>query len=488
MKRTALLFGTVLMTGCSSIPMSADQFGGEPVSFFAVAPDAPEQWATKGVTGELPSGDWLAQFGDDKMQDLVAEALKANPSLAARAAIMRASRAQARIEGANLKPQVSASASAGGVSNAFQIGGSTTRNTDPSYGLGLNASWEIDLWDRLGTGVKAAEADAFASELDLLGAQLSITSQTAISWIQLNEALAQESVAVKTFEARQRVKNLTDRRFQNGLSTALDVRTARSAVAGAKAAIAARRQFSKEATRRLEILLRRYPAAELEAPAELPSLTPIQPVSSPVMLLARRPDIAAAEARIVSAGLRAEQARLAMRPSLSLSGSLTNSNDTLGDVLDPELIAARLIANIAQPLLDGGRRDAQRDAAIAQAESAVANYASTALTAWREVEDALAADILLAQQEEAQTHALEEAEFAESLAERQYASGLVSIFNLIDAQTRRLNAESQLISVRANRATNRVRYHLALGGGVPLPQSETASRAQTQDTASSGRS
>ncbi len=488
MKCTALLFGTVLMTGCSSIPVGTDPFGGEPVSFFAVAPDAPENWATAGVTGELPSGDWIAQFDDATMQALVSEALNANPGLEARAAIMRAAYAQARTEGANLKPQLTASASAGGVSNAFQIGGNTTRNTDPNYGLGLNASWEIDLWNRLGTGVEAAEAEALASELDLLGAQLSVASQTAIGWIQLNEALAQESVAVKTYEARQRVQNLTVRRFQNGLSTALDVRTARSAVAGAQASIAARRQFSKEATRRLEILLGRYPAAEIEAPAVLPSLPPIQPASSPIMLLARRPDIAAAEARIVSAGLRAEQARLAMRPSLSLSGSLNNSSDTLADVLDPALIAARLIANIAQPLLDGGRRDAQRDAAIARAESAVADYASITLRAWREVEDALAADTLLAQQEEAQTRALEEAVYAEDLAERQYANGLVSIFNLIDAQTRRLNAESQLISVRANRATNRVRYHLALGGGVPLPQSETAADTQTQDTASSGRS
>ena len=110
----------------------------------------------------------------------------------------------------------------------------------------------------------------------------------------------------------------------------------------------------------------------------------------------------------------------------------------------------------------------QRLAAIAQAEAAVANYASAALDAWREVENALTADILIAQQENAQARALEEARFAEEIAERQFSEGTVNIFNLIDAQTRRLTAESQFVTARADRAINRINYHLALGGGVPV--------------------
>ncbi|MEZ5947196.1 MAG: TolC family protein [Hyphomonas sp.] len=185
-------------------------------------------------------------------------------------------------------------------------------------------------------------------------------------------------------------------------------------------------------------------------------------------MLSRRPDIAAQEARVEAAGLRAEQARLAMLPSLRFTASAGNTSTDIGDVFDPELIAARLIGGLTLPLFHGGRLDAQRDAAVAQAESAVANYASAALSAWSEVENALAADTLLATQEDAQSRSLEEAKLAEELAERQYTSGTITIFNLIDAQTRRITAESQLISVRSSRAANRISYHLALGGGLPV--------------------
>ena len=119
-------------------------------------------------------------------------------------------------------------------------------------------------------------------------------------------------------------------------------------------------------------------------------------------------------------------------------------------------------------------RDNRQDAAVAQAEAAVANYASTALSAWGEVENAVAADRYLADQEEAQARALEEARRAEELALRKYTtSGTLTIFNLIDAQTRRLTAESQLISVRASRATNRISYNIALGGGLPVRTAST---------------
>ena len=347
-------------------------------------------------------------------------------------------------------------------------------------------SWEADLWGRLRSSINAAEADLAASEADLAATRLSITAQTAISWVDLNAALALERVAVETFEARNQIETLTERRFARGLSTALDVRLSRSALAGAEAAIAARHQISGESARRLEILLGRYPATEIEALAEIPKLPPIGSAGNPVMLLSRRPDVAAAEARIVAAGLRAEQARLALLPSLRLTGSASTTQTNLADAFDPERIAARLIAGLTQPLFNGGALKADRDAAYARAEVVIANYAGTVLTAWREVEDAIAADALLAQQVDAQLRARDEAVFAEDLAQRQYANGLISIFNLIDAQTRRLNAQSNLIQAQSNRATNRIRYHLALGGGIDEPVSgttiaATASKPQTEE-------
>ena len=346
MKRSILLISTAIVAACASSPASLGRLAGQPVEFFAETADAPSEWAARGVAGVAPQGDWLSQFNDPLMVGLVNEALTNSPTLESRAALVRASEAATRIARSQRRPSVSGSVSAGVNSTSTTLGGTTNRNTDGVYGVGLDASWELDLWNRLGSGIGAAEADLAASQADYDAAELSLAAQTSIAWINLNAALAQERVA------------------------------------------------------------------------------------------------------------------------------------------------ANLIASLVQPLFTGGQLDAQRDAAVAQAEAAVANYASTALDAWREVENALAADTYLAEQEDAQARALEEARLAEDLAERQYTSGTITIFNLIDAQTRRLTAESQLVTARASRATNRISYHLALGGGLPTGTASAQSAKSNSDTdaARSGRS
>ncbi len=475
MKRSFLFAGTAILAACASSPANLGGMAGERIDFFAQAPDAPAEWAASGVIGKAPQGDWLSQFNDPVMNSLVAEALQHNPTLQSRAAAVRAAEAATRTARSAGRPNLDASLTAGGTSTGVETANGIQRNESEFYGVGLDASWELDLWGRIRASVNAAGADYAASEADLAAAELSLAAQTAIAWINLNEALAQERVAEQTYDARDRVRLLTERRFQRGLVDALDVRTARSALANAEAAIATRRQITGETARRLETLLGRYPAAEIAASAEIPALGPLQPEGNPALLLSRRPDIAASEARIEAAGMRAESARLAMLPSFVLSGSVSTSEADLADAFDPERIAARLVANLVLPVFKGGRLDAQRDAAVAQAEAAVANYASTALSAWAEIENAIAADRYLAEQESAQVRALQEAKLAEELALRKYTtSDTLTIFNLIDAQTRRLTAESQLISARANRAANRISYHLALGGGVPVQPLSTA--------------
>lgn len=467
MKQARIVFGALILGACASIP-SVPNLGGEPVAIFPVAPDAPQTWQSSGVSGEVPQTDWLAQFDDATLVELVNEALAANPSIRSQYYAVQATRSQARSTYGRTLPNLSASATAGGTSSYIES--LDTRTDNPTYGVGLSLDWELDLWGRLRAGINAAEADLIAGEADLASARLALAAQTASAWFDLNEALAQERVAVETFEARTRALELTERRLSRGLSSALDVRTARTTQASAEASIAGRRQASGNAIRRLEILLGRYPATELEAFADLPQLTPIPPAGNPTLLLTRRPDIAAAEARVTAAGLRAEQARLAMLPSLRITGSASTTETDFADALNPTRVAARLVAGLAAPIFNGGSLDADRDAVVATARAAVENYAATTLTAWREVEDALAADSLLAQQEDAQLRALEEARLAEELATRQYTNGLVSIFNLIDSQTRRLTAESNVIAARSARASNRVSFHLALGGGLPVAE------------------
>ncbi|RIJ32477.1 efflux transporter outer membrane subunit [Henriciella mobilis] len=468
MKQTRAILGALALTGCGTLSGVA----GDPVAVFPVAPDAPERWAAAGVTGDMPAADWLAQFNDPMMEALVAETLEANPNIRAQYFAVRAASAQARSVYGRSLPNVSAGLSGGVTSNYSET--LDERFTDPTYSLGVDASWTADLWGRVRASIEASEADLAASEADLASARLSLASQTAIAWTDLNEAVAQERVAIQTFEARNRILSLTERRFARGLVDSLDVRLARSAVASAEASIAARSQARENATRRLEILLGRYPGNEIKAPGTLPELEPIQAAGTPVMLLARRPDVAASEARVIAAGLRAEQARLAVLPNLSFSASVGTNETDFADLFDPTRIAANAIASLAQPVFNGGALKADKAAALANAEAVLSSYVANVLLAWREAEDAIAADGYLAQQVEAQARALDEALKAEELATRQYSNGLITIFNLIDAQTRRLNAESTLISVRSARVSNRIAFHLAVGGGIPgEPVSET---------------
>lgn len=476
MKQASIVLGFLALGACSTVP-SMPTLGGEPFAVFPIAPDAPETWAATGVSGEVLQSDWLAQFSDPTLIDLVNEALAANPSIRSQFYAVEATRAQARSTYGRTLPSVSASGTA--VASDSYVAATDSRVSGETFGVGLDFNWELDLWGRLRASINAAEADLIASEADLASARLALAAQTATAWFDLNEALAQERVAVETFEARTRALELTERRLSRGLASALDVRTARTTQASAEAAIARQRLASGNATRRLEILLGRYPSAELDASADLPELPALPAAGNPTLLLTRRPDIAAAEARINAAGLRAEQARLAMLPSFRLTGDLSTSESDISDAFDPSRIAARLIAGLTAPIFNGGALDADRDAAVARARAAVENYAATTLTAWREVEDTLAADTLLALQEDAQFRALEEARLAEELATRQYTNGLVSIFNLIDSQTRRLTAESNVIAVRSARASNRVNFHLALGGGLPVSEPAAPVSAST---------
>ncbi|MEM6947231.1 MAG: TolC family protein, partial [Pseudomonadota bacterium] len=259
MKRPTCLVGSLVVTGCASF----DAFTMGEIDPLPVAPDAPQMWAAAGVSGEVEEGDWVSGFNDPELTRLVGEALANNYSLQSQVAVVRAAGADAVAERGTLLPFVSGGPSAGGRRTVFEDSdGDAVTSDDPTYGLAVNASWEIDLWGRLAAGVDLAEADLVIAEIDLANARLSIASQTAIAWINLNAAVAQRDVAQATLDARQRTADLTERRFARGLSTALDVRLARSALFGAEASIAQRRQALDEAARRLEVLLGRYPAAE----------------------------------------------------------------------------------------------------------------------------------------------------------------------------------------------------------------------------------
>ncbi len=502
MLRGGALVSMIVLAGCASVDREL---------LTAQLPAPPEGWTAAGDVGGVPTGDWVAAFGDEQLHGLIDEAMRRNNTLLAAAANLDAARANSKISRAAMLPQLNAS---GGASRnaivtdpslAAQSGGAPVgsglraHELEDMFGIDVDGdgkldgldldqngvldaglpnrrvyinnfslsatwSWEIDLWGRLTDETKAAYREARASYADYSAARLSLAGSVAQSWFSLIEARLQRELADRDVAARESNLRVTERRYERGVASSLDVRLARSALGTSQANRAFRQQAEKEAARRLEVLLGRYPSAELDAASALPALHPLAGAGAPGDILARRPDLAAAEARMEAAGLRARAARKQLLPRLTLSSNFGTSGPDLEDVLDPERLAGNMAAGLFQPLFQGGRILANSKRARATAESTLLSYAQTALEAYEEAETAISAETYLALREDALKLAYEEAAAAEELTERRYASGAATIFDLLNAQTRRISSESAYIQATQQRVSNRVLLYLAIGG------------------------
>ncbi len=447
----------------------------------AQLPAEPAAWTADATVADAPTGDWVAAFEDAALTDLIIEALANNNDLQAAAANLTQARARARISRADLLPTVGANFSASrnaivtNPTSAAQAGaGGGTGGGAPvdadkrlwinNYSLGGQLSWEIDVWGRLLDETRASYKDAAAAYADLAGAELSIAARTAQAWFALIEAREQRELAERDVAARESNLRVTERRYERGVASSLDVRLSRSALGSSQANLALRQRLELEASRALEVLLGRYPSAELEATEALPLLPPLEGAGAPGDILARRPDLVAAEARMNAAGLRARVARKELLPQFSLTSQVGTSGPAFADLIDARRLAGNLIGGVFQPLFQGGRLLYNSKRARAAAEAAVFSYVQTVLSAYEEAENAIAAETLLAAREDALRLAFEEAAAAEALTERRYSSGAATIFNLLDAQTRRISAESQYIQAKQQRVSNRVQLYLAIGG------------------------
>lgn len=519
-----LTIALVTSTGCASLNEDLLQ-AQKPIAPAQWRSDLSPEGDNEGQTAlnAAPIGDWLAAFEDSALRGLVSEAMQQNKALLNAAANFDAATQNAKIVRAALFPNFGINANAarsaivtdpstaaqsgggsggdlsglgaGEIEDRFGIDVDGDGNLDGldvfdgppenqvqgqdgvvdsplpnrriyinNYQTGAQLSWELDLWGRVSDDTRAAYKDARASMADLQGLQLSIASGVAQNWYALVAARLQRELAERDVAARTRNLNVIERRYTRGVASSLDVRLARSALGSSEAGLAQRQQEEREASRRLEVLLGRYPAAEIDSTQDLPSLGPLAGAGAPGDLLARRPDIIAAELRMEAAGLRARAARKQILPTLTLSSSLNTSGPELSDLIDPERLAGNIAGGLFQPVFQGGRIRANIKSQRARAEASLYAYAQTALEAYEEAENALAADGFLALRENALKTAFEEAAAGEAITERRYAQGAATIFNLLDAQTRRISAESSFIRAKQLRLANRVQLYAAIGG------------------------
>lgn len=466
--RLALLPALALIAaaGCVSAPPPSPRDPGV---------DVPDTWtALEGdASGRADPvvADWVRLFEDPVLPRLVDEALEHNRDLRAAAARVRRAAAAARVTGADRLPQVGAGLRGSRQrSNFFGLDVPGAEDgvlpvLTTTYGVSLDVAWEADLWGRLRARERAALADQRAALATYRGARLSVAAQTAKAWFAAAAAAEQRDLAARTLESYRETLAGVERRYRRGLVDPLDVRLTRTEVSNAEALLATRERQLSAAARQLEILLGRYPAAAVEAPRRLPDLPDPVPAGLPAELVGRRPDVVAARLSLAAADSRVVEARRALYPSLSLTASGGTSAPAFRDLLDGDFSVWSLVANLTQPIFQGGRLRANVDVRRAESDEALAAYAGTLLAAYGEVENALAAEQRLAERERALRAAEEEAAAAERLAREEYRSGLTGVLSLLESQRRALASRSDLISVRRERLLNRIDLHLALGGG-----------------------
>jgi NodT family efflux transporter outer membrane factor (OMF) lipoprotein len=305
---------------------------------------------------------------------------------------------------------------------------------------------------------------------------VSLAGQTVKAWFAVAEAEQQLQLAEATVDSFGTSTEQVRARFEQGLRPSLDVRLALSSLANAQALQAQRRQQLDAAVRQIEVLLGRYASGDLVGPSVLPDTPRAIPGGLPAELVSRRPDLVAAERRVAATGQRLQVARAELYPRISLTGATGTATGALADLVNGDFSVWSLVANLVQPLFQGGRLRAGIDRAEARAAEELALYANTALVAFSEVETALAAEQLLADREGFLETSAEQSRAAEDIADDRYRAGLGDYIAVLESQRLALQAEGDLISARRLRLENRVDLYLALGGGFSQPRSVSGSQ------------
>jgi len=419
----------------------------------------PAAWQSPNIDSIKSELKWLDESDVKDLPQVVMQAFDNNPDLRISANRLRTALAQQEItQGArSITGDIRASA---GRSGDFQ-GGTADRN---SFSLRGGLAWEADIWGRLANDNMAAQQSVLAASNDLEFARISLATRTAQRWFDVTESVLQHDLLELNLEKILQAQDLVSSRYTRGLVDVLDVLRVETTVATARSNIANQRQTVTERMRTLETLIGSYPMGRVPQDAKLPGLGQAVTMGMPTSILSQRPDVLAAKNRVLEAKYDLNVAKKALYPSLSVSGNVSSNSDEIDNIFDVESLAWNVVGNIIQPVLDGGRRRQQVVLSEVNLDTDLANYLKTVLAAYQEAENALTAEVTLAEQEQHLLIAVDRAIASEEKALEQYAKGLIDILSLVDVQRSRISSQQSLLRVQHRRLLNRADLHLALGG------------------------
>lgn len=469
-KRAPARWGAVAIAACLTACASTPEFRAPTLEATALGDTYRHVAGTAAVGGPaapLPV-EWWRWFADERLDALVERADAHNQDLELAQARWEQSRFLADASEARLWPfvTVNTGVTRGNRSGTAGNGGSGVANR-PS--VGLAASWEADVWGRLSMQQRASSASARASQSDLAAARLSIQASTAQAYFALQSLAAQQRLLDDTVAAYERFLQLTQNRYQVGVASRADVAQAQTLLQTTRTQAIENRVLQAQTKHALAVLVGSTPAQfgagpPVEAQTPLTASRPV-PAGVPSELLRRRPDIAAALARVEAAHASAGVAQTAFYPSLTLSAATAFQSSRWSTWLDAPSHVWSLGAAVAATLFDGGERRAIKGAAEAALRAASAQYRQSVLTAFQEVEDQLLAVQLLEEAASVQALAVQAARDALDQTLHRYRAGAVDTLSVLIVQTTALNAERTALVLQARQLSARVDLIKALGGG-----------------------
>ena len=459
--RTGLSLAVVsLLAGCTLLnPPPTEQLRQDALPNVSL----PQQWKQPAEPGAVVDSGF-GSFSDPALAALVQEALIYNADLRAGAARVEQARGYVTVAGADLQPGVAAMAKGGGKWSGDYSGMQNAL---------IGATWEIDVWGRQRYGARAASDDYASAQLDFDYARQSLAAWVVRSWLLAVQGTQQEALLQEMVRSASKLVDMTQQRLKTGIGNEQEVAQAQASLGEYRDRLRQTQLARTQSLLALEVLLGRYPGADVQTAARLPAMPGPIPAGLPSELLERRPDVVAAERRVAAAFNRIEEARAARLPKISLTATFGAVSSDLIVLQDHDNPTMGLGGSLFWPLFTGGALQAKVEIRTAEQQEAVAGYAVVGQRAFNEVESALASETALRERQAILNQVASDSRRSMELATVQYKVGSSDLRSVLQEQLRLYNAQLALLQVESERLTQRVNLHLALGGGFETPAAST---------------
>ncbi len=423
-------------------------------------PEVPENWQITQSSIEVKD-NWLPQFAQNELIDLVNEALTQNYALRQEAYGAEILKQRLLQSEADFWPTLDLDFSSG------RSRSSSTEVTSNSHSIGLESGYEIDIWGKLSAAQQQANLNYLASVAQYQQSRQTLVASVVSGWFDLITAKQLLDLAEQRVENSKQNLDIIESGYRQGLNSALDVYLSRNELNSEISNLADQQTSLLQTSRTLERLLGRYPSGKVAATVadtSLPLLDTQIPTGLPADVITRKPELKASWYQVLAEDAGLAYAHKQRFPSFNLSASISDSTDELSDLLSGSSFAWSLIGSIAAPIFRAGDLKANEEAARLTLKQQEQAYLDTLFEAFSDVENAITTEKGLKQSYLATVNASKNAKEAETLSFEQYQKGLVTYTTVLEAQGRSFDAQNALIQIKNQLLANRVDLHIALGG------------------------